>query len=88
MLPSPDSPSGERDKVQSPPPVCTRKKSPTPGEAESSRKSPSPEEVASGKRRFSPGEAEPVLKEKPSGIGRMAEGERGDIIHFYNKVSY
>ena len=86
-LPSPDSPSEEGDKVQSPPATCTSTKSPSPWEAESSKNSPSPGGAESSKKSPSPGEAEPV-KQKPSGIGRMMEGERGDIIHFYNKVSH
>ena len=74
-LPSPDSPSDEGSKVQSPPATSTSAKSPSPAAGETSKKSPSP------------GEAEPVVKQEPSVIGRMVEGERGDIIHFYNKVS-
>lgn len=74
--------------MQSPPATCTGTKSPSPWEAESSKKSPSPGGVESSKKSPSPGEAEPVVKQKPSGIGRMMEGERGDIIHFYNKVSH
>ena len=74
--PTPDSPSDEGEKVQSPPATRTTAKSPSLVEAEHSKKSPSP------------GEAEPVVKQELSGMGRMTEGERGDIIHFYNKVHF